>query len=329
MTSRALQHRRLHNLLLIQKLLSLRDASSPFTLVLDSVEQSAGPLVRRFIQSAKASKTDVVFVSYETLKPPEGVTAFVKARRKDPEAVKKEIEKVVASERRTLLILDTLYPLTTSPHPFSLPSFLSSLLSSSPNTSLLAIYHTDIPSPSPSPSSNSSTPYQYYPTPLPLLHYLATTLLTPHSFPHLLAAKRAREKSTPAPLFGVEEGREGILVGIGANDKTGYVIEMEYRRKSGRGVEEWFFLEYEGKGGEGIVLLEDREEWRGIVEREEEGHLREEGTFELGLTGKQRGEREGVVLPYFDAQKGEGGEGGRILYDMGVEDDFDEEEDEI
>ena len=35
------------------------------------------------------------------------------------------------------------------------------------------------------------------------------------------------------------------------------------------------------------------------------------------------------MLPYLDAQKGEGGEGGRILYDMGAEDDFDEEEDEI
>jgi elongator complex protein 5 len=44
-------------------------------------------------------------------------------------------------------------------------------------------------------------------------------------------------------------------------------------------------------------------------------------------TGRGR-DREGVVLPYFDAQKG-GGEGGRILYDMGEEDDFDEEEDEI
>ena len=53
MSDRALQHRRVHNLLLIQKLLSLRDSSSPFTLVLDSVEQSAKPLVRRFIQNAK------------------------------------------------------------------------------------------------------------------------------------------------------------------------------------------------------------------------------------------------------------------------------------
>ena len=58
-------------------------------------------------------------------------------------------------------------------------------------------------------------------------------------------------------------------------------------------------------------------------------------TFELGLTERQRQEREGVVLPYYDAQKAaeqgiDGpGEGGRILYDMGVEDDFDEEEDEI
>jgi elongator complex protein 5 len=49
------------------------------------------------------------------------------------------------------------------------------------------------------------------------------------------------------------------------------------------------------------------------------------------LTEKQRKDRDGVVLPYFDAQKGEGGEGGRILYEMGAEDreDFDDEENEI
>lgn len=55
-----------------------------------------------------------------------------------------------------------------------------------------------------------------------------------------------------------------------------------------------------------------------------------DATFSLGLTDKQRKDREGVVLPYFDAQTDVGsGEGGRILYDMGREDDFDEEEDEI
>lgn len=42
----------------------------------------------------------MVFVSYETLKPPEGVEAFVNARRKDPEKVRTEIHSVVAKERR-------------------------------------------------------------------------------------------------------------------------------------------------------------------------------------------------------------------------------------
>ena len=40
-------------------------------------------------------------------------------------------------------------------------------------------------------------------------------------------------------------------------------------------------------------------------------------TFHLGLTEKQRRDREGVVLPYFDAQRGEGGEGGLPLLDVG------------
>lgn len=115
------------------------------------------------------------------------------------------------------------------------------------------------------------------------------------------------------------------------------VLEIEHRRKSGRVV---------GGGGmiyipspestEKPIILEEHPLFRAL---RQEGGAREQtgaeegeigGTFELGLTEKQRKEREGIVLPYFDAQKGEGpGEGGRILYDMGVEDDFDEEEDEI
>lgn len=294
----------------------------------------------------------MVFVSYEGLKAPDGATAFVKGRRKDPGVVKGEVEGFVAGSRRgwlssgftalsilyseyfpgTLIIIDSLYSLSTYSHPsFSLPAFLSSL--TSPTTSLLAIYHTDIPLPSPFPSSSSNTTTPYTPSPLTLLRYLATTILTTHSFLQTLARKRAVEKSMPEPVFGIDEGTDGVLVGLGANDKRGCVVEMEYRRKSGRGVEEWFFVpELGGARGEGIVLLEDQELFRREiiaregVEVELEG---EKGTFELGLTEKQRREREGVVLPYFDAQKGEGGEGGRILYDMGVEDDFDEEEDEI
>lgn len=134
------------------------------------------------------------------------------------------------------------------------------------------------------------------------------------------------------PLFGTEEGKEGVIVGLGANDSRGCVIEMEYRRKSGRAVEESFFLP-DLNGDDGIVLLDDHELYRRSDAKEskseEDGLGLESATFELDLTAKQRRDREGVVLPYFDAQKGEGGGGGKILYDMGVEDDFDEEEDEM
>lgn len=48
-----LQQRRTHNTLLLQKLLNLRDGASPFTLILDTLEQSGGPVVREFVRRAK------------------------------------------------------------------------------------------------------------------------------------------------------------------------------------------------------------------------------------------------------------------------------------
>ena len=54
-----LSHRQTHNLLLISKLLSLRDTASPLTLLLDSLEQPATPLVKEYIRRAK-----VRYISY-------------------------------------------------------------------------------------------------------------------------------------------------------------------------------------------------------------------------------------------------------------------------
>ncbi len=158
----------------------------------------------------------------------------------------------------------------------------------------------------------------------------------------MLARKAAADKSLAEPVFGLAEEVEGVVKGLGGNDRKGVVVEMEYRRKSGRAIGEWFFLPTLGftslDGGaakmvkERVVLLEDHPLYRRLPAEydaagEDEGGV--DTTFNLGLTEKQRRDREGVVLPYLDAQKEEGGVGGRILYDMGEEDDFDEEEDEI
>ena|SRR5579871_1926251 len=53
MSAQQIQHRRTHNLLLISKLLNGRDSASPFTLVVDSLEQSGRPLLREIIKRAK------------------------------------------------------------------------------------------------------------------------------------------------------------------------------------------------------------------------------------------------------------------------------------
>lgn len=194
-------------------------------------------------------------------------------------------------------------------------------------------YHQDVPS--------LPSQHPYTPPPLSLLTYLATTVITLHSFSHILAQKAARDRSLAAPVFGLQEEQDGVLLGrldrpIGNDKAEGIVLEMEHRRKSGRGVLEWYILppasQYPSNQAREIVMLLDDHPLYRPPEEPDTGAAEEEpeSTFELRLTDRQRREREGVVLPHFDAQHGDGpGEGGRILYDMGEEDDFDEEEDEI
>ena len=55
---------RLTHSLLINKLLS---DPSPFTLILDSLEESGKPLVAEIVRRAKIAKTNVIFVSFETI----------------------------------------------------------------------------------------------------------------------------------------------------------------------------------------------------------------------------------------------------------------------
>ncbi|KAM3423271.1 hypothetical protein BST61_g712 [Cercospora zeina] len=326
----SIQHRRTHNLLLISRLLNGRDGASPFTLVLDSLEQSGKPLLAEYMRRATASKVQVVFVSFETLRKPRDANVFVQAWSQSLQAWQKEVIAHLKTEptQKKMLVFDSLNQLSAS-QTSNVPALLSSFIG--PTSSLLGLYHTDIPLPV------SKDPHQdaYTPSALVLLRYLATTIFTTHCLHHVLAQKAAKSRSHAEPMFGLEQGVEGVLQSLGANGSRNLVLEMEHRRKSGRGVREWYFLPFDRaaatqtRGREVAILLEDHPDYR--TPEEKAATAQEEAantTFELGLTEKQRRDREGVVLPYYDAQNG-GGDGGRILYDMGEEDDFDEEEDEI
>jgi hypothetical protein len=94
MLSQSLPHRRTHNLLLISRLLSLRDNVSPFTLLLDSLSQSAKPLVREYIR--RATGGNVVLVSFETRVCPPSVRGFIKGRGKDIGELQKEVSTALA-----------------------------------------------------------------------------------------------------------------------------------------------------------------------------------------------------------------------------------------
>ncbi|KAL5339708.1 Elongator complex protein 5 [Aspergillus crustosus] len=341
-------HRQTHNLLLISKLLSLRDTASPLTLLLDSLEQPAAPLIKEYIRRARLSKVHVTLIAFETLKPYDGVDAFVSARRKTPPEIVKEVGAAYKPDtsngpgRRRLILIDSINPLlhsTKLDKNFHLSTFLSSFIvpaspsTSKPDTSLVVTFHQDVP------GRPAQSPYS--PSPLFILTYLATTVIKLHSFSHIIAQKAARDRSLVPPVFGLEEEQEGVLVGrldkpTGKISAQGVVLEMEYRRKSGRGVLEWYLLPPASRYSatqvkEIVTLLDDHPLYRPPEEGGAgDGDEEPESTFELRLTERQRRDREGVVLPYFDAQQGDGpGDGGRILYDMGEEDDFDEEEDEI
>ncbi|KAF2207003.1 hypothetical protein CERZMDRAFT_51977 [Cercospora zeae-maydis SCOH1-5] len=325
-----LQHRRTHNLLLISRLLNGRDGASPFTLVLDHLEQSGKPLLAEYMRRAAASKIKVIFVSFETLRKPRHADVFIEVWSPSLRAWQKEVINHLQTEttQKKLLVFDSLNELSAV-QASNVPALLSSFIG--PTSSLLALYHTDIPLPI------SKVPHQdaYPPSAVVLLRYLATTIFTTHCLHHVLAQKAARSRSHAEPIFGLEQGVEGVLQSLGANGIRGLVLEMEHRRKSGRGVREWYFLPFgraaapQTRGREVAILLEDHPEYRSPEEKAATAQQEAaDTTFELGLTEKQRRDREGVVLPYFDAQNG-GGDGGRILYDMGEEDDFDEEEDEI
>jgi len=326
-----------HSIQLISRLLNIRPNASPFTLILDDLNQRAHPLISELVRRALSRPVNVVVLSFESTRLPTPIHHIPAQTLTNGGDVLQHLTKALNDSKESLVIVDSLSDLLAIQGIDM--SALFNLVAGKFASTLVGVYHADL-----LPIQDAQNAYA--PQPLDLLKYMATTIITCRSFAHVLAAKAARERSLPEPAHGLLQSAEGIVQCLDANDARGIVLEIEFRRKSGRPENATYFLRAARSSDynepvkelahgilkqEFVVLLEQvpaysrtQDVGGGNAANEEM-----ESTFSLGLTEKQKQTREGVVLPYFDAQKGEGGEGGRILYDMGSEDDFDEEEDEI
>jgi elongator complex protein 5 len=330
------QHQR-HSIHLMMRVLCLRNNVSPFTLVLDDLNQRASPFVLEMMRRGLSRNIRVIVVSFEATQYDSAVRNIPAYAATSGKQIMQDLRTALDLAKESLVIVDSLSELLEVDGIDM--SELFNLVANKYASTLVGVYHQDM---LPAQDAHSA----YAPQPLELLKYMATSVMVCKSFAHVLAAKAAKERSLAEPSFGLLAGAEGIVQCLDANDHRGIVLEAEFRRKSGRPEGEIYFLrearttDYHAPTT-GMVVGKLKEEFVTLLDLVPAYSSREvlglvnaaaddiESTFNLGLTEKQKQAREGVVLPYFDAQKGEGGEGGRILYEMGEEDDFDEEEDEI
>lgn len=326
-----------HSIHLISRVLNVRTNASPFTLILDDLNQRAVPLVSELVRRGLSRNVNVVTVTFEAAHFHPAVRNVPAYGQLSGEHILQDIRKSMKDAKESLVIVDSLYEVLEVGGVDITKLF--HLVAAEFASTLIGIYHQDM-----LPAQDAQNAYA--PQLLDLLKYLATTVITCKSFAHVLAAKAAKERSLAEPTHGLLQSAEGIVQCLDANDHRGIVFEAEFRRRSGRPESDTYFLrnarptDYNmpiadlvfGTLKQEFVTLLDlvplyaSQEVIALVNATANEI---ESTFNLGLTDKQKQAREGVVLPYFDAQKGDGGEGGRILYDMGSEDDFDEEEDEI
>ena len=327
-----------HSVQLMSRVLNIRNNASPFTLILDDLNQRAFPFVDEMIRRALSRNINVVVITFEVthyaspLRQVNGHNATAKE-------IMQDLRKAMDGAKESLVIIDSLNDMLNDKR-LDMPE-LFNLVAGKYASTLVGVYHYDI-----LPTQDARPETAYAPEPLELVKYMATSIITCKSFAHCLAAKAAKERSLPEPTHGLLQGAEGVVQCLEANDDRGIILEAEFRRKSGRPEGETYFLpawsedfyHHPNPGQEcgtlkqeTVVLLDQVPEYASpeMAGQVDAAGNEIESTFNLGLTDKQKQAREGVTLPYFDAQKGEGGEGGRILYDMGSEDDFDEEEDEI
>lgn len=151
------------------------------------------------------------------------------------------------------------------------------------------------------------------------MSHISTTVLRVSSFGHHGLKAQADSQALPDPIE-LDRNKDGVVLTLGSNSPHNLVVSLEYRRKSGRTLLEKYIFNI-SSGQLGALVPSTAINAQGI------SGIDFGTTFNLGITQRQKQDREGVVLPHFVAQKEGQVEEGQIEYILDAEDDFDDEED--
>lgn len=279
------------SLVLLQRHLALKE-NSPFSLILDSLGQSAHPLLAEFVHHSSGL---VVFLSYETPNQPAFANAFLDCSSASVKEIAAFVSSNTASSspaKKALVVIDSLNYVPST----EITQLMAAIVL--PKTSTVGCFHTNVPEPF---SSG-------YPSAAVLLQYIAQAIF--EVSPERVADEEEYLQLLSQLLFAP---------GQGLNLKV-FKLHLVNRRKSGKS------LTYD------YVIDSASHDYQPYTQQQtddtvsEEDMLRELTTFNLSTNAKQRFAREKVDLPFMEAQTEMGKMGGAIVYEFEKDDDYDEED---
>lgn len=186
------------SIVLLNRHLAVKE-SSPFTLVLDSLSQSAYHLIREFINRYSGP---VVYLSFETINRPSFATHFLDCGGLPLQQILQFTQE--NSKSKTLVVVDSLNYIPTD----QLTTFISAI--ALPHLTVVGVFHTNVPQPR----------QVGYPGVLNLLNYVALTIFE------------------VLPLVNDDEVEMGTgkfrnPINCGLNQQT-FRLKLTNRRKSGK-----------------------------------------------------------------------------------------------
>ncbi|BFZ55065.1 hypothetical protein PYCC9005_002104 [Savitreella phatthalungensis] len=284
---------------LLSRLLALRELS-PLVLIRDDCHQSGLPLLELYSHAARKSKATVIWLGWHANDDIQTIDGFAD---KTPESILEELRtKVDRTTGTVLLIIRDLTTLVASSADV-LPQILGALIGLAPGRiSVIGLFHYDVLLPNwPS----------HLPPPAALLTHLATTVLTPSSFPQVQARLDAglRARADPREL---ELESSDVLTTLNRNSPKIH-IACEHRRKSGRSLVDECLL------SDGQITKFAK------VSTHASPSVEIDMPFDLSLNDRERHARDNVSLPHFAARHDDTSKD-YLYYEPDSGDDMDDEE---